>query len=171
MSATRIAAILIDEILLIRSGDFETLRHRVVCLRIGAAKSVDRLLRIADDDRLSINVRARCIARDPLDDLGLCAIGVLKFVDEDEVVLASNAFEHVCVIEHGERAKKEIIEVDDAETPLFAIEIVDEAAGEGVKRHRRAMGCQALMDGIARVAGAQNFHGVANRISSAIGAK
>ena len=132
-----------------------------VRLGIGAAEAVDRLLRIADDDRLPLDVAPRRVARQAVDDLRLRPIGVLELVDEDVVVLAARALEHFRIVEHGERAEEEIVEVDDAEGALLAVEERHEAARHGVQRHRGAVRHEAVVDRVACVAGAEDLQRVA----------
>src|SRR5438045_3953548 len=82
-----------------------------VRLRIGAAEAVDRLLRVADDDGLPLHQRAGAVAGQALDDSRLRAVGVLELIDEDEVVLRPRALQHRLVIEEGQRAEEEVVEI------------------------------------------------------------
>ena len=153
----RIAAVLIEQFAMLGSRRDQLAREGVVGLGIGAAETVDRLLRIADHNRPSVDERAASIARQPVDDPRLHAIRVLKLVDEDVVELAAHALDDAFVVEDGQRSQQQIVEIDDAALALLAIEEGQETAHHRQQRHRCAMRRQPVVDAVALVlVGAQH---------------
>ena len=116
-------------------------RERVVRLGIGAAEAVDRLLRIADDDRLALDVARRRVARQAVDDLRLRPIGVLKLVDEDVVELRARAL--AARFDRRARSCVRSRRSSKSTTPSLRFSSsrnADEAARQRMQqRHRRAM--------------------------------
>ena len=110
----RRASILIDE----QAWTFAVLQQRSreprVRFRVGAAKRVDRLLRIAHHGDPSGDEVSSGIRGEPRQNLRLDAIGILKLIDEDEIELIADAIKYRGVSQKPARAQQEAIEIEEA---------------------------------------------------------
>ena len=123
---------------------FQELVHVSIHRHVGAAESVDRLFRIADDEELAAN-RLRVLpfgnrwigGRQQHDDLGLQRIGVLKLVDKDalEALLKARSHDRV-VSDQSSRLHEQIEEIERAGSALGRLVRVDAASKLPVKQPR-----------------------------------
>ena len=91
--------------------------HLTKNVHVSAAKPVDRLFAIADDEKI-------CTApqRQPSHQFPLQAVGVLKLVDEKETVALSHSRQNISPLKQAERAQLQIVEIEHREPLLLTIE-------------------------------------------------
>ena len=152
------AAILIDKkIFFVRHERFG---ETAVGFGIGAAKRVDRLLRISDHDRLAGHERTRPVAREPIEDLDLHAVGVLKLIDKYVIILFTNSIERQGAVEQRTRPHQQIVEVQNAAFALLLVETRDEARRQLEKSAGGAMADQQIVDTRSRFVAAKDAQAI-----------
>ena len=125
----------------IASAVEQLLLDAVVQLQVGPAEAVDRLLRVADEERPAGRdghlpprslARIRVFRREQHGDLDLQGIGVLELVDqEDPEPLAERGAHARVALQHVPRQHEQIVELDTAvTTPLLGV-AAHEAAQTG----------------------------------------
>ena len=140
------------------AGFFQQLVHISIHRHVGAAESVDRLFRIADDEELAAN-RLRVLpfgnrwigGRQQHEDLGLQRIGVLKLVDKDalEALLKARSHDRV-VSDQISRLHEQIEEIERAGSALGRLVRVD-AASKLLVKQPREIGVGILLEARKRL--------------------
>ena len=128
---------------------------------VGAAKAVDRLLRVADHgeppgrrrELAPVLVgRDRLIAGEQQGELGLDRVGVLELVDQHDLVAAAEVVARGLVVaQQVARPEQQVVEVRLARLEPLQRVLVDEPLDLGEQAEQR-VGAQAVLGGLVRVA-------------------